>query len=66
MSKAVQLTFNGVTALIEPKQDGMYDLNDIWRVFKLPKTMRPSEWRHKSRKQLESTANMRVIRAGGG
>lgn len=61
MSKSVQLTFNGVTALIEPKQDGMYDLNDIWRVFRLPEKKRPSEWRHRDRRNLERTENLRGV-----
>jgi hypothetical protein len=55
LSKTVQLTFNGVTALIEPKRDGMYDLNDIWRVFKLPEKKRPSEWKHRDRRALIRT-----------
>lgn len=61
MSKTVKLTFNGVTAVIEPKQDGMYDLNDIWRVFRLPEKKRPSEWRHRDRRNLERTENLRGV-----
>ena len=66
MSKTVQLTFNGVTAVIEPKQDGMYDLNDIWRVFKLHKTKQPSQWRTSDRRALDQTANLQVRSIGTG
>lgn len=60
MSKTVQLTFNGVTAIIEPKQDGMYDLNDIWRVFRLPEKKQPSQWRTRDRRVLDQTANLQA------
>lgn len=61
MTQTVQLTFNGVTAEIKPVVDGMYDLNDIWRVFKLPEKKRPSEWRHRDRRNLELTENLRLV-----
>lgn len=60
MTQTVKLTFNGVTAEIKPVVDGMYDLNDIWRVFKLPLTKRPNEWRHRDRRALDRTGNLRV------
>jgi hypothetical protein len=34
----------------------MYDLNDIHRAFKLPKTKLPSQWRHRIRTALETSA----------
>lgn len=61
MTQVVQLTFNGVTAEIKPVKDGMYDLNDIWRTFKLPEKKRPSEWRYRDRRNLELTENMRLV-----
>lgn len=60
MTQTVQLTFNGVTAEIKPVVDGMYDLNDIWRTFKLPVTKRPNEWRHRERRMLDQTGNLRA------
>lgn len=59
MTQVVQLTFNGVTAEIKPVVDGMYDLNDIWRVFKLPEKKRPSEWRHREKTHLISSGHLR-------
>nr|WP_256209391.1 KilA-N domain-containing protein [Pseudidiomarina donghaiensis] len=42
-------------------KDGMFDLNDIWRVFVSDKeNKRPSEWRSKVRTHLNHTANLRV------
>ena len=66
MSKTVQLTFNDVTAIIEPKQDGMYDLNDIWRVFRLPEKKRPSKWTNADRRNLERSRNLRSVNGDGG
>lgn len=60
MTQTVQLTFNGVTAEIKPVVDGMYDLNDIWRTFKLPEKKRPSEWKHRDRRSLVQTENLRA------
>lgn len=64
MTQTVQLTFNGVTAEIKPVVDGMYDLNDIWRTFKLPEKKRPSEWKHRERRRLAETENLRVRNLG--
>lgn len=64
MTQTVKLTFNGVTAEIKPVVDGMYDLNDIWRVFKLPEKKRPSEWKHRERRRLAETENLRVRNLG--
>ncbi|MFN3709062.1 MAG: hypothetical protein ACK4GU_01265 [Alishewanella aestuarii] len=60
MTQTVQLTFNGVTAEIKPVVDGMYDLNDIWRTFRLPEKKQPSQWRHRDRRNLEQTGNLQV------
>ena len=60
MTQTVQLKFNGVTAEIKPVVDGMYDLNDIWRTFKLPEKKRPHQWRGRERDNLTRTANLRV------
>lgn len=60
MTQTVKLTFNGVTAEIKPVVDGMYDLNDIWRTFKLPEKKRPSEWKHRDRRSLVQTENLRA------
>ena len=65
MTQTVQLTFNGVTAEIKPVVDGMYDLNDIWRIFRLPENKRPSEWKHRDRRNLEVTENFRVVKVVG-
>jgi len=65
MSEIVTITFNGVTAEIKPVQDGMYDLNDIWRVFKLPENKQPHQWRHRDRRELEQRANLRVVKVEG-
>ncbi|MGS0691815.1 KilA-N domain-containing protein [Shewanella sp. 30m-9] len=62
--KTIQLTFNQVTATITSNEDGMFDLNDIWRSFGLTEKQRPSEWRHRVRKELSETGNMRVQRDG--
>ena len=59
MTQTVKLTFNGVTAEIKPVVEGMYDLNDIWRTFRLPEKKRPSEWRHRDRRHLECSENLR-------
>lgn len=64
MTQTVQLKFNGVTAEIKPVVDGMYDLNDIWRTFKLPETKRPSQWRGRERNKLAETANLQVRNLG--
>lgn len=59
----VTLTFNNTTATITSNDEGMFDLNDIWRVFRLENTHRPSQWRDKKvRKHLEETANLHVLR----
>lgn len=59
MSEIVTIKFNGVTAEIKPVQDGMYDLNDIWRTFKLPEKKRPSEWKDDVKDQLLKSENLR-------
>ncbi len=38
----------------------MFDLNDIWRVYGLDETQRPSEWRHRVRKHFNQTGKMRA------
>ena len=60
MTQTVQLTFNGVTAEIKPVKDGMYDLNDICRIFRLPENKRPNEWKHRDRRALVQTENLRA------
>jgi hypothetical protein len=40
----------------------MYDINDIWRTFKLSEKKHPSEWRNKVKKDLLATANMRAVK----
>lgn len=65
MTQTVKLTFNGVTAEIKPVVDGMYDLNDIWRTFRLPEKKRPSEWKHRDRRELTRTENLRVVKVEG-
>ncbi|MDO8256440.1 KilA-N domain-containing protein [Shewanella algae] len=44
----------------------MYDLNDIHRAFKLPKTKQPGQWRHRIRTALENSENafLHVQRSG--
>ncbi|MFN3900255.1 MAG: hypothetical protein ACK4ML_07780 [Alishewanella aestuarii] len=64
MTQTVQLTFNGVTAEIKPVVDGMYDLNDIWRTFRLPEKKQPSQWRDRDRVKLAETANLVVRNLG--
>lgn len=65
MTQTVQLKFNGVTAEIKPVVDGMYDLNDIWRTFKLPLNKQPHQWRHRDRRDLEQRANLRAVKVEG-
>lgn len=66
MNEIVTVKFNGVTAEIKPVQDGMYDLNDIWRVFKLPATKRPSQWRTRDRTNIERCANLHSVNGDKG
>ncbi|MGS0825903.1 hypothetical protein ACVBIO_08830 [Shewanella sp. 0m-8] len=44
MQNTIQLTFNQVTATITSNEDGMFDLNNVWRTFGLTEDLRPSEW----------------------
>ncbi|MBO2679813.1 KilA-N domain-containing protein [Shewanella algae] len=64
--KNITLTFNNITATVYPNEDGMYDLNDIHRVFHLPLSKQPSQWRHRIRTVLENSepAKVQVQRAG--
>jgi len=64
MTQSVKLTFNGVTAEIKPVKDGMYDLNDIWRVFRLPPNKRPSQWNNKDKQHLINYGNLHSINTG--
>ena len=40
----------------------MFDLNDIWRVFRLPNNRRPSQWRGEVKNHLISCANLHISR----
>ncbi len=64
MSEIVTIKFNGVTAEIKPVQDGMYDLNDIWRTFRLPENKRPSEQKHRDKQHLVNSDNIRTLNKG--
>lgn len=50
---------------ITSNDDGMFDLNDIWRAFDLKASQAPSQQRNKIRKQLDETANLQVRRTEG-
>ena len=55
------LTFNNTTATIVSNEDGMFDLNDVWRAFVSDKENKlPSEWKNQVRKHLNRTENIRV------
>ena len=56
------LTFNNTTATIVSNEDGMFDLNDIWRVFDLRASKQPSQWRNEYRRHLTTTANLRACK----
>ena len=64
------MTFSDNTlATIVSNDEGMFDLNDIWRTYGLGETQRPSEWRHRFRKYFNRTGKMRVgfsIQSGKG
>ncbi|BCV41360.1 MAG: hypothetical protein Sw1PiTSA_14570 [Shewanella algae] len=57
--KNITLTFNNITATVYPNEDGMYDLNDIHRAFKLPNSKLPHQWRHRVRDSLSRRAKLR-------
>ena len=44
----------------------MFDLNDIWRVFRLEEKNRPSEWRGKARQDFVRSADLRSENGGSG
>ncbi|MBU2877589.1 KilA-N domain-containing protein [Aliiglaciecola lipolytica] len=62
MKQEVTLTFNNTTATITSDDEGMLDLNDIWRAFDLKASQSPSQWRGKTKEHLASTANLQFIR----
>ena len=65
MSKQqVTLTFADATATITSNDDGMFDLNDIYRNFGLKGRKQPSDWRGKTKEKLFETANLRVEKGG--
>ncbi|MCT4534412.1 KilA-N domain-containing protein [Halodesulfovibrio sp.] len=59
MKRQVELTFNGITALIESDDEGFFNLNDIWHSFKLPEAKRPKNWRDDMRRVLFAGAKLR-------
>ncbi|MCT4627241.1 KilA-N domain-containing protein [Halodesulfovibrio sp.] len=59
MKRQVELTFNGITALIESDDEGFFNLKDIWKSFKLPDSKRPQNWRDEMRRVLENDAKLR-------
>ncbi|CUS49068.1 MAG: hypothetical protein HLUCCO02_03430 [Idiomarinaceae bacterium HL-53] len=66
MKLEVTITFEGTTATITSNDDGMFDLNDIWRDFDLRATQAPSQWRDKVKAHLVSSANLQTINGRGG
>lgn len=44
----------------------MFDLNDIWRVFRLDEQKRPSEWRDEVKRSMVKSADLRNKRGRNG
>lgn len=66
MTLQVTLTFNNTTATIVSNDDGMFDLNDIWRDYDLKASKRPSQWDNEVRHKLSSCGNIHSINGRGG
>lgn len=56
------IVIDGVT--FEPREDGMWDLNEIWHGMDLLASARPSEWRTKTKERYINSGNLRNIGAG--
>lgn len=50
---------------ITANENGMYNLNHIWRGCNLPENKRPSQWRDDTRVALESSANLHSFTGSG-
>lgn len=61
----VTLTFNNATATITSNDEGMFDLNDIWRSYDLRAKQSPSQWVNKVRRHFDETGNIKSRRASG-
>lgn len=58
------LSFNGVTKTLTPIDDNgriVYDLNEIWREWKLSDKDRPRSWRGKDREAFEACTNLYTL-----
>lgn len=60
MSKKFSIKVEGKE--FESDDEGMFDLNIIWRDFNLPNKNRPSEWRNKIASGLRQSGNLRTAR----
>lgn len=58
------LSFNGITKTLTPIDDNgriVYDLNEIWREWKLSDKDRPRSWRGKDREAFEACTNLYTL-----
>lgn len=58
------LSFDGITKTLTPIDDNgriVYDLNEIWREWKLSDKDRPRSWRCKDREAFEACANLYTL-----
>ncbi len=58
------LTFNNTTATIVSNEEGMFDLNDIWRTYDLKASQSPSQWVNKVRKALDHSGKIKSENGG--
>jgi len=62
----VTLTFNNTTATITSNDEGMFDLNDIWRDYDLKASQSPSQWRNKAKAHFVLSGKLQTRKGQGG
>ena len=62
--KELKINFDGKDIVLHSNQDGMFDLNDIWRQAGLEEKKRPSEWKSEIKEALLHSEKIRSVNGG--